>query len=151
MTVTITIHGLDEAITALKALEARVDRGTADAAYAGGHAIQHQARANLGRRSHERGTPTPSPRGEPPARIDGTLWRSVSVGLPVPRGTAHWVCEVSSDLPYSRIQEIGGWAGRGLHSYLPPRPYLAPAVATAVASGLIKSTFEKAWAKALSA
>lgn len=151
MPVTITLRGLDEAIAALKAMEAKVDRGTADAVYAGGHAIQHQARVNLGKRSHARGTPTPSPRGEPPARIDGTLWSSVKVGLPHPDGLSGWMCEISSGLVYSRIQETGGWAGRGLRSYLPPRPYLGPAVDTAVASGLIKSSFETAWAKALSA
>lgn len=151
MPVTITLRGLDEAIAALKALEARVDRGTADAVYAGGHLIQERARVNLGKRSHARGTPTPSPRGEPPARIDGALWGSVKVSLPVPDGLSGWMCEISSGLVYSRIQETGGWAGRGLHSYLPPRPYMQPAVDTAVASGLIRSSFERQWAKALSA
>lgn len=35
---------------------------------------------------------------------------------------------LSPDTPYARIQEYGGYAGRGHKSYIPPRPYLQPAI-----------------------
>lgn len=151
MPVTINLRGLAETIAALQATVVRVEQSTADATYLSGQGVLERAQMNLSRYSHARGTPTPSPRGEPPARIDGHLHDSVKVSLPRPIGPATWECSVSSALPYSRIQETGGWAGRGRHSYLPPRPYLRPAADTAVTSGLIRTTFEREWAKALRA
>lgn len=35
---------------------------------------------------------------------------------------------IGSALPYARIQEVGGMAGRNLATYIPPRPYLGPAL-----------------------
>ncbi len=38
------------------------------------------------------------------------------------------VGEIGSTVPYARIHEFGGKAGRGLKSNIPARPYLRPAV-----------------------
>jgi phage gpG-like protein len=83
--------------------------------------------------------------------IDGTLRDSFTHSLPVPDGAGGWVCTLSSGLVYSRIQELGGWAGRGHRSHLPPRPYLKPAALDAVASGDLRDAFARFWAEAISA
>ena len=124
---------------------------TAQGAEAARDLVEDRARANLSRYSHARGTPTPSPRGQPPAKIDGTLRDSWKHPLPVPDGAGGWVCTLSSGLVYSRIQELGGWAGRNHASYLPPRPYLKPAAEYLIASGAIRDTFARFWTDAVSA
>lgn len=65
----------------------------------------------------------------------GTLQRSIIASVdsgmtPAAPGpetlqiTAQW----GAATPYARIQEYGGYAGRNHASYIPPRPYLAPAM-----------------------
>lgn len=68
-----------------------------------------------------------------------SLLASAEAGLDPPwtsPGTTQITAQISSSLPYARIQEYGGIAGRpgpfkkknGRRPYLPPRPYLAPAM-----------------------
>jgi len=94
------------------------------------HAIARQTRVMLSLGYHPPGTPTGSVPPSPPWRISGALSRSVGVGEPRltfgRRGVA-WRGHVGADKVYARIQERGGLAGRNHASYLPPRPYLAPA------------------------
>ncbi len=147
----LNLSGVDEFTTAIEALLVAVDRATADATLAASDLVEARARTNLGLTSHARGTPTPSAPGQPPARIDGTLQDSWKHTLPIPDGIGGWVCELSSGLVYSLIQEVGGWAGRGHRSHLPPRPYLRPAVDAAAASGEIRDAYLRAWTAALEA
>lgn len=65
----------------------------------------------------------------------GTLRRSVTASVasgmtpatPSPNITSI-SAQIGAATSYARIQEKGGYAGRGHRSYIPPRPYLAPAV-----------------------
>lgn len=65
----------------------------------------------------------------------GTLRRSIIASIdsgmtpPEPSAettviTAQW----GAATPYARIQEYGGYAGRGHKAYIPPRPYLSTAL-----------------------
>jgi phage gpG-like protein len=69
-----------------------------------------------------------------------SLLTSAGVGLtPASPGpaTTEIIAQIGSSLPYARIQEYGGIAGRpgpfkkrgGRRPYLPPRPYLTPMLA----------------------
>jgi phage gpG-like protein len=78
--------------------------------------------------SHDRGTPTPSGPGEPPSLVSGQLRRSVRMTKIEKTGAWAWTAHVAPTTVYARIQELGGWAGRGHRSHLPPRPYVKPAV-----------------------
>lgn len=59
----------------------------------------------------------------------GTLARSVTASVaPGYSETETTATQVwGSSVPYARIHEYGGYAGRGHKSYIPPRPYLGPA------------------------
>lgn len=89
--------------------------------------LQRDIQDSLRRSSHARGTPTPSAPGSPPAQISGDLERSVMVTghIELP-GYAE--TRVAPTTIYARIQELGGWAGVGHQTYLPPRPYVRPAI-----------------------
>lgn len=88
---------------------------------------------------HPPGTKTPSPPGGFPGQITGRLARSlttkgialnssvvrmVRVGL----SKSSWSITFGPTAVYSRIQELGGWTGKGHNTYLPPRPYFRPAM-----------------------
>lgn len=89
--------------------------------------LERDIKDSLHRASHARGTPTPSAPGEPPAMISGELANSVRVtGRIDTPGYAE--TRVAPTTIYARIQELGGWAGAGHATYLPPRPYVKPAV-----------------------
>lgn len=77
--------------------------------------------------SHREGTPTPSPRGGPPALVSGNLIRSWRSQRPRP-GLEPFTVETSGGptAVYSRIQELSGQAGRGLTTHIPARPYVRP-------------------------
>lgn len=68
--------------------------------------------------------------GELLSRRTGTLARSISAS--VEPGYSETETSVSQtwgpNVPYGAIHEYGGWAGRGHRSYIPPRPYLGPAL-----------------------
>src|SRR6184192_2354815 len=107
------------------------ERGGPKAAEAMGRVLAHGIQVNeLRRFTHPAGTPTTSPKGQPPARVTGSLARSirqepVSGGKPV--GPFRYETTVGPTIVYGRIQELGGWSGKGHNTYLPPRPYIVPA------------------------
>ncbi|TCO57119.1 hypothetical protein [Actinocrispum wychmicini] len=112
--------------------------------------IAHQAEAvakrELSRRGHQRGTPTPSAPGEPPARVSGTLLRSVQVQGPT-GGAGTYEASVGPTTAYARIQELGGTAGRGHRSRLPARPYMHPTLLAVKKDAL--AIMVAAWRRAL--
>lgn len=63
----------------------------------------------------------------------GTLRRSVIASVDSgmtpasPEGATVITATWGSAVPYARIHEKGGYAGRGHKAYIPPRPYLGPA------------------------
>jgi hypothetical protein len=128
--VIVVARSADEVIVHFKALTRRAaDTGARAAAVAMGDAfVEGVVSTELSRYSHPDGTPTPSPPGEPPARISGSLARSVRADRPVPVTRTRWQVETGPRIVYGRIQELGGDTGRGHATHLPARPYLRPAV-----------------------
>lgn len=139
------MEGIPEFNLALLRLEAAAEVAGAAATAKGAHLIEAATKDNLSRYAHSKGTPTPSPPGAPPAVITGTLRRSVMVDGPNRVGFGVYEARIGPTVVYSRIQELGGTAGRG--STLPPRPYLSPAVTASMPElGVI---YREAWAAAL--
>jgi phage gpG-like protein len=107
--------------------------------------LEAEAKRQLGTYAHPRGTPTPSPRGQPPAVVTGTLRRSIRVTAPEPTGTAGWSISVGPTAIYGRIQELGGFTGRNGATYLPPRPYMDPALKKVLADDTLANCYLAAW------
>lgn len=107
------------------------EEGAPAAAEAMGRVLAFGVTTNeLRRFSHPAGTPTPSPKGAPPAKVSGNLGRSIRQE---PAAGARRISRyqfqvmVGPTIVYGRIQELGGRTGRGHRTWLPPRPYIAPA------------------------
>lgn len=86
--------------------------------------------SELRRFTHPAGTPTPSPKGQPPARVTGTLARSMRqepMSGARQIGTHKYQVVVGPTIVYGRIHELGGWAGAGHKTFIPRRPYINPA------------------------
>jgi hypothetical protein len=110
---------VEATIGALERMAERAEAGRLAAAQAAGHAAEAEIKRQLTRYSHPKGTPTPSPPGEPPAVVTGSLRRSVIVQ------TVHGIepyVDVGPTMVYGRAQELG-WPDGGL----PARPYVEPA------------------------
>jgi len=118
---TVIVKGLREAIAALEEKNAQIDAATKLATAKVLHLIEKRTKDKLGQRSHQRGTPTPSGPGEPPALITGNLWRSISVFGPDAVGAGAWRGAVGPTAIYGRVQELGGGPRN-----LPARPSLTP-------------------------
>jgi len=119
----IEVTGLAELRAKLTALPEKLDGASREAAIGGAKLMEVETQRLLGLRSHPRGTPTPSPRGAPPAKISGDLQGSVQSGPPE-GGAGTYRVSVQSGLVYSWVQEYGGPVGRG--ATLPARPYVRP-------------------------
>lgn len=140
------VDGTDAWDAAVDAIRARISAATDHAVDDGLALIQRRAQQNLTRYTHPRRTPTPSPPGEPPALIGGALRRSM-----VARRTLHgpqlYSGGVGPTIIYGPIQERGGVTGRGHHTVLPARPFLAPAAADMTPE--IRKLFAEAWSAAI--
>lgn len=112
-------------------LMARLDDLGRDIANDGLTIVHRNVAIELTRKTHPPGTPTPSIPPEPPALVTGNLRRSAQDRMPQRLGRGIWEAALRMTAIYARIQELGGWAGRNHASYLPPRPYIAPAVRVA--------------------
>jgi phage gpG-like protein len=127
-------------------------------ARAAGRQLETDIKLILSRKQHPAGTRTPSAPGEPPARISGDLANSVeAVFYQVDAGVA--VALISPDTVYAVIQEYGGtitaknfpqlgnplrgWFGPSVR--LPARPYMALALAEALAAGTLAQSAERAF------
>lgn len=142
--------GADDLATALRQIaeRARADGGRAAAA-AMGNEGERAIKVRLSRYSHSRGTVTPSPPGQPPAIITGTLRRSVIGEGPREEGAGRWVMSVRPTTVYAPIQEKGGLAGRHHRTRLPARPYVAPSVRDLEASGRLQDAAAEAFRRAV--
>ena len=85
--------------------------------------VERDAKLSFGPR-HSKGTESQTAPGETPSVITGTLRRSITHETDALR----LVGRVGSNVTYARIQEKGGFAGRGHRTYIPARPYLRPAL-----------------------
>jgi hypothetical protein len=142
--VSIEVHGVPAWQRALTLRLFRMERATWIATRDGLRLLERAIKTNLGRYSHAPGTPTPSPPGEPPARISGNLARSVTPDGPWP-GRKVWttVGSVGPTAKQSRAQELGYKPGN-----LPARPYVRPA---AIASRVpLHAIYVRRWTQALS-
>lgn len=133
---------------ALDDLARRLHAATRSAVREGIRHTRRRAHAELSRYYHPPNTPTPSPPGEPPARIGGHLRGSLSPTGPVPT-SGGYTGRLGPTAVYGRIQELGGQAGRGHRSTLPARPYLRPAVRRSIADGSLRRIFADAWGRAM--
>jgi hypothetical protein len=109
-------------------LAARVDGVMREIVGDGVTIVHRNVAAELTRKTHPRGTPTPSVPPEPPALVTGNLRRSAQDRLPVRIGRAIWEGALRMTAVYARIQALGGWAGRNHATHLPARDYITPAV-----------------------
>lgn len=126
----IQLEGIGELSAALDLLRDRAALAAGEAADAMARVAHVAIREKLNLAGHAPGTPTPSPPGSPPARITGRLDESVRV-TQRHREPGRAEDHVAPTAVYARIQELGGWTGAGHQTYLPPRPYVRPAVEAA--------------------
>lgn len=112
---------------ALVAMQARMIRATFDAGKQSMWLIERNVKFYLRTFTHREGTPTPSPRGGPPALVTGNLIRSWR-NRPPRGGERPFTVETEGGptAVYARIQELSGQAGRGLQTHIPARPYVRP-------------------------
>jgi len=139
---TVIVTGVQEAIAALMEKNTQVDEATRLATAKVLHLIEKRTKDKLGENSHQRGTPTPSGPGEPPALITGTLRRSINVSGPESLGAGAYRGSVGPTAIYGRVQELGGGA-----SNLPARPYLKPAYDELLPR--IPAIYREAWTAAI--
>jgi len=144
----INVQGADQLAAALDQMALRVRAATRSGAKDGIRLVQRRAFVQLSRYSHPPNTPTPSPPGQPPARISGHLRGGLSPTGPYPVGGGYGG-KVGPTAVYSRIQELGGQAGRNHAVTLPPRPYMRPTHASVIADGSLRRVFVGAWRRAL--
>lgn len=114
---------------ALIAIQARMIRKTYEAGKQSMWLIERNVKFYLRTFTHREGTPTPSPRGGPPALVTGNLIRSWR-NQPPKAGPKPFtvVTEGGPTAVYARIQELSGQAGRGLQVHIPARPFVRPMV-----------------------
>lgn len=143
-----SVQGADQLAAALDRMMLRVRTATRAGAKEATRTVQRRAFVELSRYSHPPGTPTPSPPGQPPARISGYLRGSLSPTGPYPTGGG-FGAKLGPTAVYSRIQELGGQAGRNHSVTLPPRPYMRPTRARVLADGSLRRAFVGAWRRAL--
>lgn len=148
MDISVNVQGADQLAAALDRIALRVRSATRSGTKESNRVVQRRAFVQLSRYSHPRGTPTPSPPGEPPARISGHLRGGLSPTGPYPTG-AGFGAKLGPTAVYARIQELGGRAGRNHSVTLPPRPYMRPARAQVIADGSLRRAFVGAWRRAL--
>lgn len=146
---TIILTGVAEFRRALDEMVARASAAALTAVTTGGHLVEAETKAALGRSSHARGTKTPSAPGQPPSLVSGTLRRSIRVTTPEAKGLTGWTVSVGPSAIYGRIQELGGDAGWADASYLPPRPYLEPSLQKVIQDGSLAACYTAAWRSAL--
>lgn len=136
------LDGLEALLSAMAWQGAKVANVTPEALGHAAHYLEAQIKTELGRTSHPPGTPTPSPPGSPPSLITGNLRRSAQVEGPTQTGPGVWTASVGMESVYARVQELGGGP-----SQLPARPYMTPALATALPG--MGALITQAWARAL--
>lgn len=147
---TVKIDGIPELMAAFGRMSRRVDAGSRIATAAGAHLIEKKTKERLTTYSHKKGEPTPSPPGQPPALITGTLRRSIKVTGPMAAaGPYAYEAQIGPTVVYGRIQELGGVCGRNRATTLPARPYLTPAYNDVASSGELKRIFTAAWTAAI--
>lgn len=123
----IEFDGIDDLEAALLGMAERGKGAARTAAEKMGEVAQTEVKRQLSLSSHAPGTKTPSNPGDPPSLISGGLHGSVHETQSFGDDT-HWEIHQAPTAVQARIQELGGWTGKGHQTYLPPRPYVRPAM-----------------------
>lgn len=141
------MNGVDRWLGDIDRVSYYMDSATKEGVNRGAFLLAQDISLALSEKSHPRNTPTPSAPGEPPALITGHLKRSIYTKGAIGGGGTYGA-RVEPRTVYARIQELGGRAGKGHRSYLPPRPYVKPAVEAmrTPIGNAIKSLWRRAWA-----
>lgn len=122
------LSGVEELLASFKAMAVRADTAGRQVVIRSQIVFEAAAKAEFVA-AHKRGTKTPAMPGEAPATVTGTLRRGIVSDAPKVVGLGTWSGSVFPTTVYARIQELGGVTGRNGSVRLPPRPYMAPALA----------------------
>ncbi len=133
---------------ALRAMQLRIWRATWRSTQQGIYLVERNVKMYLRTFTHPQGTPTPSPRGGPPALVTGNLirsWRNERAH----EGLKPFTVEAGGGptAVYARIQELSGQAGRGLLTHIPARPYARPMLR--VSRRGVRSIYVEHWTAAI--
>jgi hypothetical protein len=161
----VSANAAQEVIDRLQVIRGRAAaEATQAAATAGGKAGETLVKVTLLKMSHDAGTPTPSPKGSPPAKISGDLARSVqrtptvllapgiassTYGPTVIYGT---VQEFGMPISVKRKQVLANVAtGQifGTSVVIPPRPFMRPTTVMLMESGKLAQAMADAFLAAL--
>lgn len=114
---------------ATRDLQVRLMRATTAAGRESMYLIERNWKFYLRTFTHREGTPTPSPRGGPPALVTGNLIRSWRTERPFMGDKPFTVITRGGPTAvYARIHELSGQAGRGHLTHIPKRPHVRPMV-----------------------
>lgn len=138
----------------------QVERSTPRAMKQALRVVERSYKKILRTYTHPEGTPTPSPPGQPPALVTGTLMRSVKTRGPYPgKRRLQTVGSVGPTAIYARIQDLGGDVRKGRREgqrrrpvgliHIPARPYARPA--TDRVRRDVRRIFQVRWTQALTA
>lgn len=134
------------------------------AATAAGRTGETAVKVVLTKRTHQAGTPTPSPKGSPPAKISGELARSVQRTPTASIGAGRAETTYGPTVIYGVVQEFGMpitvkrkrvlanvETGQvfGTHVYVPPRPFMRPTTVALIESGMLAKAMTAAFLAAL--
>lgn len=114
---------------AMQLLAARMVKKTFEAGRDSMYLIERNWKFYLRTFTHREGTPTPSPKGGPPALVTGNLVRSWRTVRPYAGRKPYTIeTEGGPTAVYARIHELSGQTGRGYMTFIPKRPHLRPMV-----------------------
>jgi hypothetical protein len=147
ISVSYQVDGTREWGAKLEELVLRLADATYTATRDGLHTIEAAEKTLLSLFSHPPGTPTPSPPGSPVGLITGHLRRGVNVDGPWQLSLFEVEGSVGPTAVYARIQELGGFTGKGHTTYLPPRPYHQPTIDAVLPQ--VYQGYADAWARAI--
>jgi hypothetical protein len=134
------------------------------AATAAGRAGETLVKLVLTKNTHAAGTPTPSPKGSPPAKISGDLARSVQRTPTIALGVGVAETTYGPTVIYGTVQEFGmpisvkrkqvlanAATGQifGTHVVIPPRPFMRPSTVELIESGELARVMTEAFLAAL--
>lgn len=141
------VEGTSEHENAMRLLLTRMDIGTRNATREAAETLRDLIKDHLHTYAHPPGTrATPSPPFiGPPAFVTGHLHDTVEARDLRVSGRFQWTMMVAPDTEYDRIQELSGFSGRHHATFTPPRPYIAPMIARAIATGVVRERFRAEW------
>lgn len=140
----VRIDGLAKLQQRITQAAAQLSVATAEATKVAASIVEREMKNQLRTTSHQRGTLTPSAPGSPPSLISGTLMRSIAVEGPT-GGLGVYTASIGPTAIYGRIQELGGFTGRGHRVHLPARPYVDPG--WNAARPLVEAAYLTAWSQ----